>query len=71
MNSASPVCGPATRLWPGSGCGPTRVTLSGESAYKVEQALGVERYFAALREELRSGTFGPPAVARHRALRVP
>jgi RNA-directed DNA polymerase len=36
--------------------------VDGESAYYVEQVLGVEHFLAGLREELRSGSFRPAAV---------
>ncbi len=36
--------------------------VDGETAYYVEKVLGVEKFLAGLREELRSGCFRPDAV---------
>ena len=36
--------------------------VDGESAYYVEKVLGVEKFLAGLREELRTGSFRPDAV---------
>jgi RNA-directed DNA polymerase len=36
--------------------------VDGETAYYVEEVLGVEKFLAGLREELRSGIFRPDAV---------
>ena len=36
--------------------------VDGQTAYHVEQVLGVERFLSNLREELRSGSFRPVAV---------
>src|SRR5487761_1099447 len=41
--------------------------VDGETAYYVEKVLGVEKFLAGLREELRSGSFRPDAV-RQRAI---
>jgi RNA-directed DNA polymerase len=44
--------------------------VDGWSAYHVEQRLGVQRFLAALREELRSGEFRPAPV-RERGIPKP
>jgi len=60
------VCDPATLLvaWQRvrTNRGSRSAGVDGETAYYVEKVLGVEKFLAGLREELRSGSFRPDAV---------
>ena len=60
------VCDPATLLvaWQRvrTNRGSRSAGVDGQTAYYVEQVLGVEKFLAGLREELRSGRFQPDAV---------
>ena len=60
------VCDPATLqgAWQRvrTNRGSRSAGVDGETAYCVEKVLGVEKFLAGLREELRSGTFWPDAV---------
>jgi RNA-directed DNA polymerase len=60
------VCDPATLLvaWQRvrANRGSRSAGVDGESAYYVEQVLGVQKFLAGLRAELRSGSFRPAAV---------
>ena len=60
------VCDPATLLvaWERvrTNRGSRSAGVDGETAFYVEQVLGVEKFLADLREELRSGSFRPSAV---------
>lgn len=60
------VCDPATLLvaWERvrTNRGSRSAGVDGETAHYVEKVLGVEKFLASLREELRSGDFRPDAV---------
>lgn len=60
------VCDPATlrMAWQRvrGNRGSRSAGVDGQTAYHVEQVLGVERFLGGLREQLRSGTYRPVAV---------
>ncbi|MCA1700494.1 MAG: group II intron reverse transcriptase/maturase, partial [Actinobacteria bacterium] len=60
------VCDPATLqvAWQRvrANRGSRSAGVDGETAYYVEKVLGVEKFLAGLREELRTGSFRPAAV---------
>jgi RNA-directed DNA polymerase len=64
------VCDPATLMvaWRRvrANRGSRSAGVDGQTAYHVEQVLGVERFLAGLREELRSGSFRPRPVRERR-----